>query len=246
MSDTDHSAAGDDADLTAAEYALGVLTAEERRAAETRMALEPAFARQVAGWEEQLAGMASYVRPVSPPARSWQRIEAMMSAPPQTRARPRTLWHSLGFWRFLGIGSSVLAAACIAALIFAGIRPPVPPEQPQQQRTPLLATLGGTNTGQPNFVAAIGSDGTTLMIVPAALLTADKRSMELWLIPQGGDPHSLGLIAPGAPVRISVPPDLIKYVGTGATLAVSLEPPGGSPTGKPTGPVIAHGDLTSL
>ena len=82
--------------------------------------------------------------------------------------------------------------------------------------------------------------------MPAALLTADKRSMELWLIPQGGQPHSLGLIAPGQPVRLNVPPELVEQVGAGATLAVSLEPPGGSPTGKPTGEVIAAGDLTRL
>ena len=31
-----------------------------------------------------------------------------------------------------------------------------------------------------------------------------------------------------------------------AVLAVSLEPPGGSPTGLPTGPVIGTGKLTSL
>jgi len=98
----------------------------------------------------------------------------------------------------------------------------------------------------PNFIAAIGADGRSLTIVPAALLTTDKRSMELWLIPQGGKPASLGLISAGQPVQLNLPPELLKHVGTGATLAVSLEPPGGSPTGQPTGEVIAHGNLTRL
>ena len=31
-----------------------------------------------------------------------------------------------------------------------------------------------------------------------------------------------------------------------AALAVSLEPPGGSPTGKPTGPVLYQGRLLAL
>jgi len=30
----------------------------------------------------------------------------------------------------------------------------------------------------------------------------------------------------------------------GATLAVSVEPAGGSPTGKPTGPIIVSGQIT--
>jgi anti-sigma-K factor RskA len=246
MSDTDHIAPEDEGRALAAEYVLGVLSAEERRAVETRMAEEASFAREVADWEERLGGIASYVPPVTPPAQSWLRIEAALGGPPLA-ADPRTIptastWQSLAFWRGLGIASSALAAACVAALIYVGMRPT--PQAPP--RTPLLATLTGLKTKQPNFVAAIGADGQSLMIVPAALLTTDKRSMELWLIPQGGKPASLGLIAAGQPVRLNVPAELLQHVGTGATLAVSLEPPGGSPTGQPTGEVIAHGDLSRL
>jgi anti-sigma-K factor RskA len=70
--------------------------------------------------------------------------------------------------------------------------------------------------------------------------------MELWLIPAGDKPHSLGLIEPGRPVRLDVPRDLAARITTDAALAVSMEPPGGSPTGQPTGPVIASGKLTRL
>jgi anti-sigma-K factor RskA len=70
--------------------------------------------------------------------------------------------------------------------------------------------------------------------------------MELWLIPEGGKPASLGLIAAGQPVQLNVPQNLLPMVGSGATLAVSLEPLGGSPTGQPTGEVIAHGNLSRL
>ena len=58
--------------------------------------------------------------------------------------------------------------------------------------------------------------------------------------------RSLGLIEGGHEVRINLPPELAARVATDATLAVSLEPPGGSPTGAPTGPVIATGKLTNL
>jgi anti-sigma-K factor RskA len=242
MSDApDDIAPEDQGRVLAAEYVLGVLGGEERRALEARLPLEPELAREVAYWEERLGGMASYVQPITPPARSWMRIEAMVSAPPGT-SRPATLWNSLSFWRGFGMTTAAVAVAAIAVLANIITAPPLvtPP------RAPLLATLTGIKTNQPNFVAAIGADGTSLTIVPAALLTADKRSMELWLIPQGGKPASLGLIAAGQPVRLNVPPELLQYVGSGATLAVSLEPPGGSPTGQPTGEVIAHGDLSRL
>jgi anti-sigma-K factor RskA len=80
-----------------------------------------------------------------------------------------------------------------------------------------------------------------------ALLTNDPRSYELWLIPTGdARPRSLGLIQPGQPIRLDIPADLAGRITPDATLAVSLEPPGGSPTGQPTGPVIANGKLTNL
>jgi anti-sigma-K factor RskA len=86
------------------------------------------------------------------------------------------------------------------------------------------------------------------MIVPAALLTNDRRSYELWLIPSGGDttPRSLGLIEPGRPVRLAIPAALAARFTPDATLAVTREPPGGSPDGKPTLPAIAAGKLMNL
>jgi anti-sigma-K factor RskA len=243
MSDLDDIVPEDESRTLAAEYVLGVLGAEERRAVETRMAEDASFAREVGEWEERLGGMASYVTPATPPAQTWLRIQASLGEQPfGAAAAPVSIWQSVAFWRSFSIGSSVLAAACVAALVYVGMRPaPIAPP-----RAPLLATLTGAKTKMPNFVAAIGSDGRSLTIVPAALLTADKRSMELWLIPEGGKPASLGLISAGQPVQLNLPPALLKQVGSGATLAVSLEPLGGSPTGQPTGEVIAHGSLSRL
>ncbi len=132
-----------------------------------------------------------------------------------------------------------LATACLIALAYLGtVAAP--------DRAPLLATLGQQG-GQPGFVAAIGSGGS-LMIVPASLLTANQKSMELWLIPTGAQarPRSLGLIAPSQPVRITVPPNLVPFVTPDASLAVSLEEPGGSRTGAPSNDIIAVGKLTNL
>jgi anti-sigma-K factor RskA len=79
------------------------------------------------------------------------------------------------------------------------------------------------------------------------LLTSDRRAMELWLIPAGeARPHSLGLVQGGRPIAFDIPSDLAGRITPDATLAISLEPPGGSPTGLPTGPIVASGKLTNL
>jgi anti-sigma-K factor RskA len=233
--DTIDPAAG--GNLIAAEYVLGVLGAEERREVERRLAQEPALASEVAFWEERLGGLADAVAPVAPPPQTWPRIEAAIDAP--RAARPGSIWHSLAFWRGFGIAAAALAAASIAALAYIGLVP--------GSRPALMATLAGSS-GQPNFVAAVTASGNSLVVVPAALLTNDPRAIELWLILPGPDqrPHSLGLVQPGQPIRLTIPPDLAGRLGPDAMLAVSLEPPGGSPTGQPTGPVIASGKLTRL
>jgi anti-sigma-K factor RskA len=222
--------------VVAAEYVLGVLGAAERRQAQQRLAHDQAFANEVAFWEERLGAFADAIEPVAPPDRAWTRIARAVRVRDPSAPR-ESLWQSLAFWRSFAIGSAALAAASIGALTFIELSP-VP-------RAPMLATLSASS-GQPNFVAAINAGGTSLMVVPAALLTSDPRAMELWLIPAGDKPHSLGLIEPGRPVRLDVPRDLVARITADAVLAVSMEPPGGSPTGQPTGPVIANGTLTSL
>jgi anti-sigma-K factor RskA len=236
MSDERTIIPGEGDKLVAAEYVLGVLGAAERRQAQQRLAHDQAFVNEISFWEERLGAFADAVAPVAPPQRTWTRIARAIRARDPSVPR-ESLWRSLVFWRSFAIGSAVLAAASIGALTFIEISP--------TPRAPMLATLGASS-GQPNFVAAVNAGGTSLLVVPAALLTTDQRAMELWLIPAGDKPHSLGLIAPGQAVRLDVPRDLAARITADAALAVSMEPPGGSPTGQPTGPVIASGKLVSL
>jgi anti-sigma-K factor RskA len=238
MSDEDTIGAGDRQDLITAEYVLGVLAPEERRAAEFRIASEPRFAAEIALWEARLGGLAEAVPAITPPATVWDGIEARLSTSLKVPAERGGIWQSLAFWRTFAIASTALAAASLAGLVYLAQVPSLGP--------PLLATLNA-ESGQASFVAAVNKGGDSLTIVPAALLSGDQqKAFQLWLIPPGDKPHSLGLIDPTKPVRISVPETLLPQVNRDAVLAVSLEPPGGSPTGQPTGPVIANGKLASL
>ncbi len=82
MSETDHSDTPEGGDpIVAGEYVLGVLDASERSAVAQRIEREPAFASEVASWEERLGGFADEVKPVTPPDAAWSRIEAAIAAP---------------------------------------------------------------------------------------------------------------------------------------------------------------------
>jgi anti-sigma-K factor RskA len=231
MSDTfDHNATHDD-DLLAAEYALGVLAGAERAVAEQRVASEPAFARLVADWAQRLAPLAAEIAEVAPPPQLWDRIADALPAPTQAGG----LWQSIAFWRGLSFAAGALAAACLAALIYLGAL---------TQQQPLIAAIEGGGNRQ--FVATIDARRGTVAVVPAAFSADATRVPELWLIPPDGRPRSVGLLRPDQTVTLTLPPELATLAKDNAVLAVSLEPPGGSTTGLPTGPVIATGKLTSL
>jgi len=231
MSDTfDHSGLPED-ELLAAEYALGVLAGVERTAAEQRVQRDRAFAQMVADWERRLAPWAAEIAEVVPPPQVWDHIVDALPA----QAQGQSLWQSLAFWRGLTFAAGALAAACLAALIYLG---------PVTQQPPLVATIEGG--GQRHFVATIDRKNGTVAVVPAAFSADATRVPELWLIPSDGRPRAVGLLRADASVTLTLPADLAAMAKDNAVLAVSLEPPGGSTTGLPTGPVIATGKLTSL
>ena len=232
MSD-EHTTGPADGPPVAGEYVLGVLNGAERRAFEARMAQDPALRAEVEYWEQRLGVLAAELKPIDPPPRVWANIESTLSARPAQSG----VWQHLPFWRWAAIGSAAVAAASLMALAYIA--------RVSTAHEPLVATLEASG-GQSRFVAAIDSGGTGLTIVPASLPDLGQRALELWLIAPGDHPRSLGLIEPGRPVHIDLPTDLVPRVRPEATLAVSSEPPGGSPTGLPTGPVIASGKLTNL
>jgi anti-sigma-K factor RskA len=232
MSDIgDHSALPDD-ELLAAEYALGVLAEDERAAAARRAARERAFAELVAQWEQRLAPWAAEIAEVTPPAQVWERILARL--PSQAAPRP-PLWENLAFWRPFALASGALAAACIGALVYLGSL---------SHEALLVAELSGN--GKHALVATIDPRRATVLAVPANLAVTGDRVPELWLIAPGKNPRALGVIDPQKPVALPIPANLLAEATSEAALAISLEPPGGSPTGQPTGPVIAVGPLTKL
>jgi anti-sigma-K factor RskA len=239
MSDaTDHSLPEDE--LIAAEYALGVLAGPERAVAEQRIAREPAFAAMVAAWEERLSPWAGEIDEVAPSPAVWNRITAALPAQPAARAALRpSLWQSLTFWRGLTLASGALAAACLGILIYVGSYLGNVSPQP-----PLIAAIDGG--GHHHFVATVDTAKGNIAVVPAAFSADATRVPELWLIPADGKPRPLGLLRADSAVTISIPAALVPHTTRNAVLAVSLEPPGGSPTGAPTGPVIATGKLTAL
>ena len=236
MSDL-HPPIDDTEDLTAAEYALGVLERTERAAAESRASREPAFAAEVQAWDERLSPLISAIAPVTPPATLWPRVVRAIdgAAAANDTAGSGPTRHTVAFWRNWAVGATAAAAA---ALVFLAIRPPqivnAPALAPSPAAQPILvAQLSGKGAG--SLTATYDPAKGAIYAVPAsALAIPADRSAELWLIPADGKPRSLGVVDPGKPTLVKVSDVLKPGALPSAVLAITVEQPGGSPSGQPT------------
>jgi anti-sigma-K factor RskA len=219
-------------DALCGHYILGTLRGRPRRRFERALQQEPLVAARLAYWQRTFALRPSARMQQSPDPRTWRRLEAELGL-----ARYRLPW-----WRRAGVWRAWAAAATAALVVAVGVqvlRAPV-------EAPPMLvaiAKLAGKE--QPATVTASISPDLRVLELRAArpVEAGPAQSYELWLIPaEGGAPLSLAVLG-RLDARFEVPQVHRGRFRAGATLAVSVEPAGGSPTGAPTGPVILAGKI---
>jgi anti-sigma-K factor RskA len=234
-------------DLVAAEYVLGLLEGEALMEARGRVANEPAFAAAVVEWEARLAPMAEGFAEVAPPAHLWATIERALEAKADGSTVVR-LQRRERLWRGWAAGMTAVAAG-LALVLALGVTQPDPPPSalPAEQREPALFASLASEDGSAALAVAFEPERGTMVVTPARLPRAAGRDHELWLIArEGAAPVSLGIVRGPAPRRMAISAALRGAVAPDATVALSVEPTGGSPTGSPTGPVIASGPVTRV
>jgi anti-sigma-K factor RskA len=214
----------------AAEYVLGTMPRRSRRRFERLIAADPGLARLVGDWVDRLSPL-DYTTPTEePPAHVWQAVERRIGGAPAPSAPPHRWFDRLAFWRGLALAASL---ATVALAIYLAVSPrPIAPT--------VVAVLAG-HGGEPGWVATAGPKSGEVSFSAVAPPAENKpHAFELWGI-AGGPPRALGLLPQrlGGAVTLRV----AQLPSPGGVLAVSLEPPGGSPTGSPTGPVLYQGKV---
>ena len=226
----------DEDELQAAELALGL---EDDPHARRRLAGDPAFAAAHERWLGWAASL--FDGPgVAPRPSLWRRIEARL---PANDAAPATRGQAgLRRWQMAtGASAAVAAALAVAVLARQATPPPQVATRAAIAQAPMVAVLSGADG-----VVSVSFDPATahLTVVPEGLQT-HGRTPQLWVIGADGRPRSLGVMPATAPGWMPAPPTAAAAIGAGVTIALSLEPSGGSPTGRPTGPVILTGRMTT-
>lgn len=218
-------------EMLAAEYAIGLLTGEERDAARNRARSDPAFARRVLEWEARLSQMVD-LEPVTPPTSA--KTELMKGLFPETARVP--IWRQLGLWQALTGG----AVAALFVLAFMVWQP-----GPRGGTGPLYTAEIISETGDFRVIAVVDKTRNEVILTRTAGGAPEGRILQVWAHGPDKPAQSVGLWPEGDTVRLSLPPQISAVQGT-LTLGVSEEPPGGSLKGSPSGRVFGTVDIPNV
>lgn len=216
-------------DALCGEYLVGTLRGAARRRFERALRDEPRVAQRLRHWQDMTPRYSAQME-ARPSPGVWRRLEKELGL-----EQYREPWfRRREFW------ASVAALAASVVLIVAFINQVEAPARGMVQVAELSAKDPSVHV-----TAHRSRDGRTLALnATPDMIAGTNQSYELWLIPaEGGDPISLGVLG-ALDAHLGISESQQPLLRAGATLAVSLEPAGGSPTGKPTGPIIARGQIT--
>jgi anti-sigma-K factor RskA len=231
-------------EVLAGELVLGVLDAAQRRQLQARSAADREFAQRVEAWERRLAPLLSAIEPVEVPAQVWAGICQRLGW--TERETSSGFWESLGFWRGATVLASVIAIAAIAFTLERPTTIVTPPVARQVEPAAKPVTPLAHDDGTPGWLAAVdAANGTVLMVPVPSAPDPQGRVPELWLIPAGHAPRSLGAVSINRSHTVTVPQDVRAALVPGSVLAITLEPAAGIPHPAPTGAIIAKGTIAA-
>lgn len=216
----------------AADFVLGVLDAKDQAEAERLMLTDSAFAQDVEAWRRRLSDLDMSAAPVEAAGDLWSRIEGSIAAP-AAEAKPQSrpsLWSSLPAWRAIGLVAS--AASLIFAIAFGvALR--------EAQRTPaMIAVLvDGDKAGA---VVHVFNDGRAVLLPLTDIAVPPDRALQVWTLPsRERGPVSIGLMEQARTLSLAL--NNLPATRGDQLFEITLEPRGGSPTGRPTGPILYKG-----
>lgn len=234
----------DKIDALAAEYVLGTLDPGERSSVAARRQREAALNSAIAAWERRLGPLAELIPAIEAPAHVFPRIEERIDRldrrpgmTSSTAADVVKLQRQAGRWRRIAIATSAIAASLVAVIYIREAQRP-----PSLPRT--FVAVMQKDDASPSFLVTVDIETRMLTVRPVAASSQPDRSYQLWMAHASFEGvRSLGLVSDR---DLSPRPVLVQFdrsVIENATFAVSLEPAGGSPIDKPTGPVLFHAKL---
>ncbi|MET0878789.1 MAG: anti-sigma factor [Tardiphaga sp.] len=218
----------------AAEYVLGLLEGEANMEAERRLASDASFAREVEQWRARFGEFDDTTQSQPAGEALWNRIEATFAdAPP--RAAPLSAWSRL--WSDISVLRTATIGASLAVLMLA-VGLGVAIRQARLQPVMVAVLVDGDRTGA---VVHAFADGRVVLLPLTSINVPSGRTLQVWTLPsRERGPVSVGLMDRARTLELELKD--LPTPGPNQLFEITLEPAGGSPTGRPTGPILFKGN----
>ena len=233
-----------DFDRLAAEHVMGLLENEEALTAEKLLAQDAEFAARVEYWRQRFSVFDDSAPRMAPAESLWSRIETDLpafAATPQRAVAPSRsgwiagLWENLGFWRATGLAGAA-AALALGVGLAASLR--------EQAKKPVMIAVLLTEANRAAAVVNVTADGSAELVPLDDIAVPPGRALQIWTLwDRARGPVSVGLVnrAQRMPLQLGNLP----RTSADQLFEISLEPEGGSPIGRPTGPVLMKGTAST-
>ena len=134
-------------------------------------------------------------------------------------------------WRLAALSGMAVAVALAAVLLFA------PPRVPQAAAIAILVD----EAGEPLVIIEDYANRSARIMPLVELEVPEDRTLQVWTLPdEETGPVSLGIFDVPQTTVLEGGPEL-PAPATGQLYEITIEQEGGSPTGRPTGEIVAKG-----
>jgi len=216
------------------EYVLGLLDADELAQVEAEIIRNEALKKAIASSRERFLALDTSITPMAVDESLWQAVQSKLTdnlAPSTPRiASANDNRHGVNRWRLAALSASAASILLAIGLGWSLTRTVEPV---------VIAVLLDDTGGVQAIVEDFGNENARVRLLNNVEIPSGK-TIQVWTLPsQEMGPVSMGLLE-GAHSAVLKGPDLPLPRGE-QLYELTLEPAGGSPTGRPTGPILSKG-----
>lgn len=206
------------------DYALGLLRGAARRRFERLLHEDAQLRRVLDASEARLNLLIEVLPPVAPPERLWATIRRRIKPLPARRSLP------LAFWRGLALASLLVVAGLATYTVIRPVEP-------------AYVVVMTDNSAQAGWIMRVGDNGLLHIRPLKPQPLPSDRVFQLWVKQSDAAAvQPVGLMSATGPTALPLTGALDKV----ELFGISVEPPGGSPTGQPTTTPLYQGTPLAL
>lgn len=224
----------DDIEALAGEYVLGLMSEPEAEAFERRLAADNALKAAVRDARERFHELDAAAPPAEVPESLWDGIAARLDGGNVVAFRPSRLAaqlqavRSATFWK--GFAAACVVVAAVLPVSWQAIAPPKPE----------LIVVLLDNQSKPGAIVEAFADQRIRVVPLERFVVPAGKTLQVWTLPnRETGPVSMGLLHGASAVQLTGP--ALPPPRPDQLYEITIEPAGGSPTGRPTGPILAKG-----